>query len=667
MKFNKTMLLLTILMTGAMFMTPTAISAVGDLSPEVEAGDTYWYTVTDFPSLAEIQTFLYDMEGGAPENVTIDVTGGLENSRLYAKVLSTQDESMSYWDGSNLVTSSSVPTVDLAVGMITGQEMTITADIEGVASSLAVPAGIGIPMPFIFGTTTYFNVSNLEGAILPIPLFLNDDYTVHSTVFNTINTQLGSNGTIDVTNDADQFRVDVDIEIDDGQVGFDGFISWRKLDGAAQTVNLRIFNTTTTNDIFNFDISLDAGDIENTMPIVEVGDEFSLTFSEFGFDYTSSGIPVEVLDFVDELKANITAEVGTTLVNIEVLETHGMYYRIGVEVYNFTDGTYFDPVETEAWMVGFGRAGPGMPLPLFGDSGDSYYYDLGLNIASHDEIRRYAVPGVVVSKDYEIYAAWDKTISFLTSTGMTAFLAALEEMDAMEPDVDIDNSLGTGSPLMALVYDYGETSDGGYENTMTGTMDVDFWMYDDQVWYDSVWNESLGAWEQYYEESYGGYERYWDGDDYYYEWNPYLWGWKWQYNETAGNWQDLYTWEERTVTVDGGMAMSSLYDNSGAFDEFSVTMDMDMTVDVIGENGTIVDASLSISNFIFTLDGSIDRVNPYVPPEDTDTNGTDTDANNTDGNNTGTEDGPALDLPGFEFVSVLSMAFIAVYARRIKK
>lgn len=625
------------IVTGTLFLSnAVTTSGVGSLSSDVKAGDVYWYDITSFPSFQSIiDTFGVNDEGG---DTTIAVSGGIEGSRIYAKVLGTHLENMDYWDGSNMVTAV-VPTVDLSIGMITGSPITVDLNVNGTITTTIIPAGIGLPLPVIFGTTTYFNVSYVQEVLLPVPLFLNDDYATHETQFTQLATQIGGGGSLTVINDASQFRVDADLTMDENAtVDVIGFASWAKTNGMLQELNFEFYNTSTSQTIFDIDIDLDVDAKVNTPVAVEVGDTFSYTITDASFGFDTSGFPPEE-DFpgvLTSIQNNFTAYEGMTVAEFEVIEVDQMYYRVTGEIYNETDGSTFTIPDAgnEIWMVGFGKIGPGMPMNMligsdFGDDGGDDGGDgggdpgLGLNtFLSADEVRLHVSPGFVTSKDYDIYSAWDKTMNYVVSVGATTFLEGFEQavgdMDMENPfDIRIFSST-TDEPVFVAGMSGGETADGGYSSDLSISWDVGIWQ-----------NET--TWEYSYDEF--GYE-----------------------TKTAVGYRGL------EVNTTGAFSFETAYDSTGAHDFASFDGYINVEVRGFNENGTEGTGEISISDFILKIDGSMTRVNPIITDDDTTTTTTTTPADDDT-----TDDEPLIDLPGFELVSaVLAFSFVTMVIRRRK-
>ncbi len=621
------LIMMMTIITGTIFISnAVTTSGVGSLSSDVQAGDVYWYDITAFPTFQQvIDTFGVNDEGG---DTTIAVSGGMEGSRIYAKVLGTHLENMDYWDGSNLVTAVA-PTVDLSIGLITGSPITVDLTVNGTMTTTILPAGIGLPLPVIFGTTTYFNVSYIQDILLPVPLFLNDDYTTHETQLTQLAAQATSEGIgdITVTNDGSQFRVDADVTFEEeASVDIIGFASWAKTNGMLQELNFEFYNTSTSQTIFDFDIDLDMDSKVNTPVAVEVGDTFSYTITDASFGYDTAGFPPEedVDGMLTMIQNNFTAYEGITVAEFKVIEVDQMYYRVTGEVYNESSDSYFTIPEAgnEIWMVGFGKIGPGMPMNMligndFGDGGDNPP-DLALStVLTADEIRMHASPGFVISKDYDIYSAWDKTMDYTVGVGATTFFEGFEQAIS---EIDMEHffeikifSSTTDEAVFVAGMDGGETADGGYSSDLSINWDVGIWQ--NETRFEDRWDE-------------------------------------------FGNWYEVAVgYRGMEVNTTGAFSFETAYDFTGAHD--FVKLDGYVNVDVRGfnENGTEGSFELSISDFILKLDGTMTRVIPIDTSSDTTTPTTDTTDDTDD----------TLDLPGFELVSaVLAFSFVTMVIRRRK-
>ncbi|MCY3410346.1 MAG: hypothetical protein INQ03_01805 [Candidatus Heimdallarchaeota archaeon] len=626
----KFILMLTTLLMGSLFVFNTnSVTAVGSLSSEIEAGDTYWFNVDSFPTFAEFLDLTGANDELAYSNVSISTTGGFVGSDLYVKVLSTQTENFAYYDGA-VEKNDSIPTVDINVGMITGEAMTQTitnTTSNEVLLTNTIPAGIGLPVPFIFGTSSYFNVSYIPDTLLPVPFALNDDYATHSAIFAQLDLMLPSaSDYISTVSDTTKFEVEADITLDvNASVAIYGKISWNKADGVVDSLYVELYNSSTDVELFT-PIQISQSKVENIPVLVEVGDKYELTIDSATFDFTTSGFEdvgmPEMDDVLGDIKSNFTQFEGSLLLELEVKEVHGMYYRVEGSVFNGTDNPRIAVPDAgnEAWMVGFGRMGPGMPLPIGSWNEDE---------TVHDMIRGNAVPGFVTSKDFTIYAAWDKTLQFASTNVISNVMANLEYLPEFGTPgaefLDIKSSL-TANPIITAGYTYGETSVGGYEIGVITAWDV---IVDtNQTTYDSIYAEN-GTWLYDYE------------------------GWAHVKAETKG-----------------GLEFASTYDEHGDYEGVSFTGDIwgkvDITVkDINGTHSATLEAS--ISNIDFTILGVVTRVNPITTPVDTTDDTTDDTSNTTDDTSDTTDDttddatldGPLGDLPGFEFILTL-MSFSAV-------
>ncbi len=622
MKTSKLSLLLIVGMVTSMFLINNTIvsnATTGVLSSEVQAGDTYWYTVTDFPTFQQMIDVFGINDEMAMENLTLSSTGTLAGSDIYAKVLATNNEEMSYWDG-NALTTGSLPTVDLSVGVITANDITFTATPTdgGAPSTSTLPAGSALPFPYLFGTTTQFNVSDLPDIMLETPLFLNDNYDLHTTIIQQMNAQANADGIgdIDVTNDASQFRIDVDLDVGDG-VDLQGFASWRKTDGALQELNFEFYNNTSATTLLNYDI--DIGTKEHKEVAVAVGDTFALTVSEANFNFVTAAIGNDMdkndLDaLLSDIKGNFTQLVGETLIDFKVVEVDQMYYRVEGSVFNGTDQPRIEFPEDneEIWMVGFGRFGPGMPQNMLemGPVSTSDY--------SSAEVKRHAMPGFVVSEDYDIYAAWDKTFDFLSKSAAISALDVLSQLPGLIDDPEDYLSFyssTTDYPILNNDVTGATTSDGGYKTSINYSWDIMMDMND-------TYNESY-------------------------------------YDPINDTWYEVPTWDYFVANTSGQISAVSIYDNTGAYKEFTLSGGFDFGMKVFNATAMEGDLSISISDIVFSLDGNMTRVTPISTTNSTNTS--------TNGNVTTSSDTPLLNLPGFEFYITIFAIFVAIPIFRKRK
>jgi hypothetical protein len=626
-----TFLTLFTLFFGSLFIAnsvvQTATAAVGNVSSSVMPGDNYYFNVASFPTFQE----LLDL-AGQPDGVVMTATGGLATSEIYLKVISVQDETQTYFDGSNDITSSSVPTVDFTAGMITGEAIGLSvknATTNAQIAAATLPAGSGLPLPAVLGTGTYFNISQYDGgAFLPVPFVLNDDWTTHAAVINVVKSMLENDpsNSMTLTNDGVQFKIDFNLHKlgdENSTVGLRGSASWAKDTGLVNQVVATFFNATTNVDFAStIDITLNSAKTENVPVLVEVGDTFDIKVSDAGFDFTTSGFNPDdnPTDEMTAIQSQMDALIGETFVSMEVVETHGMYYRITGSLR--VNETYNEPIpggDGEAWMVGFGRLGPGAMMNMaFNDNGgDDYYYDpyyaLGLNSITQAERRVYSAPGFVVSADWDIYAAWDKTVAFAASFGLTTFLEVLQNI---EEDADFWIASSTDdTPDITAVWNGGVNANGGYTTAFTVTADF--------VQYENRTEDNGGYWEDYY---------------------TYV--------------QNPDTWHSNLVKVQGTVGLDSTHTKDGDLDYFKATADFRIEVyeewsewdGTVTTHGPVV---VNIENGVVEFDATMTRVNPIVSTTTTEP----TSGSTTSGGSS--SDAPALDLPGFEFYLSI-MSFIAV-------
>lgn len=644
MRNSKSLLMIAIMITGVFFITNTQTTTAAINHLDIKAGDTFWYDVKSFPTFGQLIDFSHVNED-ENSTVTISSSDSLVGSELYVKVLSTQKEGMSYGTGSGQSYSSDVPTTDISVGLITGAPITFTIKnktLNTVIATVPAPAGLGLPIPFLFGTTTYLNVTGMPDGLAPIPFALNDDFTTHAAYASAFATEISNQGlgTLTVTDTTSEFALSASIKNDTEGVQVNVDVSWDKTTGAVQ----KLFAEYKENGVLAFNaVDIRLRETINEMVKVEVGDTFSLDVSKADFTYSTSGIPnpQEVTDVIESIKTLANDAVGTHLIELEVKEVHGMYYRVEGSMFNGTGKPRVNIPDGpgEAWMVGFGRLGPGMPLPLgsTNNSDNTGTSALSLNILSDSEERRmHAAPGFVVSEDWKIYNAWDKTLGFLGATALTQVASVIDDLGSNGPkELLFLGSKSTNDPVLGVTMDAGETTDGGYQSTLTAGFDVKLELNttDDRYdYYDSY--DELGNLRGYY---------------------PF----------------DTHEYSHFTVQAELDAALSSSYTKHGDFDKASFTFDGSLSVNMLEEYKYVHDndtyegylaghyetntwgpASISISNLVFEVDGTMTRINPIVDPVDSPSS----------------SETPGFSLPGFElFYAIASVSFVTLVITRKRK
>jgi len=611
MKVKKTTLItLTLLLFGSLYLGTSIshTSAQGTLSTDVKAGNTYYYNVSKFPTFTQ----LMDLTGASDNFNSTDylhINGGLAGSQIYAKVMNTGTDHMSYWDGTSLI-DGNVPTVDVSAGLITGQVLNVEASTAGNVVNTDVPAGIGLPIPVIFGSASMFNVSNIEtGNILPFPLVLSNNYNLHQTILTQASQQV--NGAIQVTNDNSQFKgTFVDVVVDStSHVMVNGYISYNKPSGLLQEVNIQMTNSSTSQTLFDIDIDL-AQTVYHGLD-VSVGDTFSLKVSDAGFDYSTSSSDANVKSQLDQILSwvdgNMTNQIGNEILQFKVVEVRGLYYSIEGTVTDGNGGTQAFPAKdgvfNDFWMSGFARFGPGMPIPTsdpaktfhFADvyNTTSGYYDY-IQTSQLEPLRNRAFPGPFATADFGIFHAWDKTLTYVVSLFNGELQTGIQALEDVQGQIQFSSST-TADPIVTVAFN-SDSSANHYAGWELSTN-----------WDVSVWGNSTG-------------------------------------NDTVPSYTEVSTTGNLALAVDYNNTVLQDISLNGGFD-FNVTQYNSSTTQYV---------TGSVSNLVFKLSVTT-SVTPYVPP--TPTSSTNTTVSS--GGSSTSSGGLGLPLPGFEFVGAL-LAVISI-------
>ncbi|MCE7736020.1 MAG: hypothetical protein GPJ54_14150 [Candidatus Heimdallarchaeota archaeon] len=440
MKINKSykaLLFIGILtMSAFLFFNTISTTQAAEISTDIQAGDTIWYTVEEFTPLGDLITPDDPSEG--------TITGTLVGSQVYVKVMNVQKETLTYYDGS-VVKTGLVPTVDISTGGILGSSITLTVPSNTSDTGfedVILPAGAGLPFPITFGTTTVFNVTDMPESVLPLPLVLNDDYAMHEAVANEAKTALASEGwTMTITNDAAEFALDVHGEDPNSTNSLDVSGSWRKTDGLLQSIEL-------TADINGTQAHMKLGlETKEYKPLkLNVGDDWQLTLDDVGFNYELAGFDAtEQADAATQLDAIIAVMDGLSgkvLLDLTVAEIDGLYYRVEGSTY---DGELdaMVPLDGDVWLAGFGTLNYQLPRLMVSSSMDTFGF------TEADYQRLLSGPGFAITEDWAIYEAFDFSISAVLEGYETLLVEAL----AAETDV-------TGT--LDISYN-GRPTNGGYQ------------------------------------------------------------------------------------------------------------------------------------------------------------------------------------------------------------
>ncbi|MHA2031215.1 MAG: hypothetical protein ACW99Q_17685, partial [Candidatus Kariarchaeaceae archaeon] len=305
-------------------------------------------------------------------------------------------------------------------------------------------------------------VSNFPNSVLPVPLVLNDDYTMHETVANEAAAAISGEGfTLTVTNDAAEFALDLHGENENATSMIDLTASWRKTDGLLQAIEV------------DADIAPEGGDpgVTGSMRIVldkkehvplllDVGDKWKLTVDDVGFDHELSGFSAaeqaDVSDVLTQINTQISDINNQVILDLEVKEIDGLYYRVDGMAWDGDTNTmvpFRDIVDTNDgwWFSGFGTLNYQLPKFAVGLAGLTDLYDTGTFVTEPDKQRFASMPGFVITEDWDIYASFDFTISAIVEGYESLLLDALEAQTEVDATVSMDYT--------------GREKDGGYEVT----------------------------------------------------------------------------------------------------------------------------------------------------------------------------------------------------------
>jgi hypothetical protein len=377
-----------------------------------------------------------------------------------------------------------------------------------------------------------------------------------------------------------------------------------------------------------------------------VGDTFELTVDTAGFDYAVSGSAdnSEFTSGLDAVKGNMTNAVGNVLIEYEVVAVDGLYYSVQGSVFNDTSPRMPLPEMTENhtdfWFAGFGRYGPGMPIPT-GDPArtiderwvdDPNSMEGGYYIWPTIATRERALPGPVVTPDWDIYSSWDLTLGFVAQFYQETGIKLLQILEDVTDDVRIFSST-SDDPNLSITFTGGQNADDSYSWDLDVAADVGIWVND--TYYGEFYNTTSMQWEE--------------------------------------NTSEVYV-DTFQVSVDGSANVGVDYDKDGRLTQMGASASF--VLNVTQWNATHLEESgeVSISNLGVTLSAThtlVDRPSTTTDSSSTDTSGT-SDTSNTDGTNTDTSsDGattPELNLPGFEFIAVtLSLLGMVTMVTRFRR
>ena len=421
----------------------------------------------------QVDSFYVDFDALTGEPGLISYTGDFAGSTLYAKVINVGNEEVTFWDPStNSYVTTSDPIVDLAVGLILKNAMTFNVN----GSTVALPAGAGYPVPFIFGSVTRFNVSSWSGmGIIPIPLFLNSEWDTHEA---TVDLADG----VSAVRTTSEFIVSVNFQ--GGDILFDGDLTWRLSDGLFTQAALTISNTTSSTTYLDFKVSL-----LNTQVVtvdLEVDTNATLSVDVASAQYAAYGDAAG--PETDEAFANFTATQGKDILKLQILETQGMYYKARTWVYD--EPTDALVLEGDYWYHSFGVYPFG---PLTG--AEAMPFSMNGMVP-----RESTFLGPFSSPDMEIYEAWMTAFSNLDAQDIIDFFEIIDQ-EADDPwgTTDIGNSQGGDQMLLTLTPAYNVNA-----THMVMQLDISFDLYvnDTFIWqdwngtgYENVTHSHLNTWK----------------------------------------------------------------------------------------------------------------------------------------------------------------------------
>jgi hypothetical protein len=289
---------------------------------------------------------------------------------------------------------------------------------------------------------------------------------------------------------------------------------------------------------------------------------------------------------------------------------------------------------TDFWFAGFGRYGPGMPIPS-GDPArtiDERWVDDpesmtgGYYIWPTIATRERAIPGPVVTPDWEIYSSWDLTLGFVAQFYQETGIKLLQILENMTDDVRIFSST-SDDPNLSLTFTGGQNADDSYSWDLDVTADVGVWTND--TYYGEFYNETSGQNEE--------------------------------------NTSEVFV-DTVQVTVDGTANVGVDYDKDGRLTQMGASASF--VLNVTQWNATDLEESgeVSISNLGVTLTATHTLVERTTDTSDSSSTGSsdtsDTSDTNTD-STAGSDTTPQIDLPGFElFAATLSLlGMVAVLTR----
>lgn len=712
MKFpvRKNAIFLILVMTLSVFGAYNLMVSTGESTSfnpvSATPGDTNWFDITNLYVNLSFIAYMNGEEFPANTTSAVDLSG----SQLYAKVIDVYEVNGTFFNpNSGLDEVAMAERVDLAVGAILGSDFVATSN----DLSVTMPAGMGFPLPFFFGSGTMFGFQEdmFQGVpgTLEFPLYLNDNYTLHQAIVE-------NDGGLTVTNDNAQFKIDANnlpiyrynynMSYDEQVATASLSVAWDKANGMIKSAVIDVGNST-LGDTY-VDVDVDYSMTENVPLDVSVGDVFHINMGATDMAYTLWGAAQnsEVMNTFGNATNLLNEVENIPVLEMEILEVSGLYYLASVSGYNQSTGTM--DYLGDQWFVGFGRFGLGFGITApaddwveytetvvdvytweetFNQSDTTYtntYEDTYTYTNYYQERYEYDHPviqdapsGPVVTPDYDIQQSWDLTTGVLAEyaalVGATVFFVTAlfddnggdggdggEEPPALGLDTvtqdDVFDLIGVDLPVNFTI-----------DITASGVLNADG-SYDSSL--------AVDAWGEI------EVNRTWT-DWYYDENNTYV-------EESYFEYIDAY--------AEAAMAYSITYDDSGFMS--SATLSMDGVLDLyrqfndtwegeVGDEWGRIDMNASMG-----MEMVVDEV-PDPTTDDTitddDTNSTDIGSNSTDddtstNNGTTSDDGtssvddttsdadttssednntPENPLPGFGvFLGLLSMMAVAVIVRR---
>lgn len=450
-----TVLALIVLLSGVAWSTTATVDLDQSKTVAATPGDTIYYTSSKLTLDPNFVAGLVDLPFNS--STPIDAAG----SQVYVKVLDSKSVDGTYTNvdqtGNPITVDTSSLIVDIAVGAILGSAVNL--DLNG--TQLTLPQGLGFGLPFLFSSLTDFEFtpdpeinSTLNQGMLPI--FLNTNWVRHELVVNGIIFMEGLTDS-SVTNGDTEFTVNLSglpFEINNTQTGqmeqvaeIDIDATWNKDTNLLTESSLTLSNGSS---VF-VDIATSLDSKENVPLQLSVGDTIEFVLDQGDLTYTTSqGTASDLLaGTLAQLSLLLgQAELIGSVITLEVTEISGLYYKTSVTGLNLTTLT----VESygDMWFVGFGR------------------YSMGIALGTGGNDTATALTGPVTTPDFDIFAAWDVTMSFVFETLESTLSQILNLLELQ--------ALLTGNSLslsQSLTFDHSAAGEYNYQSTIIGFLDVE--------------------------------------------------------------------------------------------------------------------------------------------------------------------------------------------------